>query len=207
MQTPEALLERAKPSFGRVKELFELRKVNKWKHTEIARLWPAENASNWQRPQVPIGLATTEAQLVQKEEQEEGKESKRHFKIDAISHDNPVEDFKKMISDRHRDLVVPAFKQLMALIPKYARVSHPNSLQLALSCFQELRQAAIQEDEVYLFNVYLQELKCLRILAPEDFPAGLWDLLVQTNCTLISKDENVTSLISSGHAQGFFETV
>lgn len=189
----------ASPAFERIKQLFELKRAEKWKHAEIIRFWSEDGRTVEPATAIAGPPATADAQ----KSLDDGDKPER---ISTISFDNPINDFKAMVSDRHCDLVVPAFKQMMTLIPRYASAKSPESTTLALQCFQVLREAAISEDEPDMFNAYLQELKRLRQLAPSEFPQNLWESLAKANCTLISRSENHGSLVSTEHAQDFFSS-
>lgn len=183
-QPPEEIATASTSAFAAVRGAFELRRVEKWKHAEITRFWETETLKPGQdRP-----------------------EPQHH-----ISQDTPIEDFNRMVSDRHNDLVVPAFKQMMALIPELAA---SDKIDLAIECLKALRSAAIKEDEHNLFNAYLQELKRARSAYEQQQdmvnPAAiLWDALIllkdKSDVTLISSSENPGSLIPPDHAQFFYE--
>jgi hypothetical protein len=196
LQAPLELQEEAAAAFARVKELFELKPVQKWRHAEIIRFWSADGDG---------GLAGADAGVTvnvnaDEEPLKEGEGRQAGPRVVRITAETPLEDFKAMVSDRHHDLVVPAFKQLMALIPSFAA----GASDRALECFQALRRAALSEDEPDLFNAYLQELKRLRHLSPDGFPAELWAKLASASCTLISRAEHPESLVSPEHAADFF---
>ena len=73
---------------------------------------------------------------------------------------NPVDDFKKMISDRKTDRVSTALRQMQQVIERYIRCSLNGDLyEKALECLINLREAAVQEDEAPTFNKFLEKIK------------------------------------------------
>lgn len=194
-------------AFALVQATFELRKVEKWKHAEITRFWGDEIVPV---AEVPVETAT----LIAEKNPEDSKPTGP--KRTLISADKPIEDFEVMVSDRHHDLVVPAFKQLMALIPRFTLKE--STIPKAIQCLQAMRVVAIREDEQDLYNAYLQELKRTALTHGEGLEENtvspavpLWKALlsdqeVQPSVTLISNAENPASLVSPDHAQTFFQS-
>lgn len=210
---PPVLRLRAQTAFTAIRESFELRRAPTWRHAEITRFWGQAEANV-----VATTTTTTEeeveaAEPVQAEKDVDGHvpaEPRRH-----ISVDHPLEDFEAMVSDRHHDLVLPAFRQLMALIPRLALDA--GSLPVAVEGLMALRRAAIREDEFDLYNAYLQELKRAAFAVAEGIEAEdsvspaavLWAHLQHQHpqldaVTLISAADNPGSLVPPEHAQTFF---
>ena len=80
--------------------------------------------------------------------------------IKQIGSVNPIEDFKKMITNRKVDKVAEAIKQMQAIIHRYIRCSLDGDLyDKALECLAELRAACVKEDEAKKFNDFLHTIK------------------------------------------------
>lgn len=73
---------------------------------------------------------------------------------------NPIEDFKKMISDRRHDRVNSAISQMRDVIDRYIRGSINGDIyDKAIECLLTLRNSCVSEDEAPLFNKFLEQLK------------------------------------------------
>jgi len=209
---PTSLVKSAVEQFEAIRSAFELRAAPTWQHAEITRFWGVESAE--------VESTTAAAEPV-REKSVDDKEPAEPLR--TISAERPVEDFEAMVTDRHHDLVLPAFRQLMALIP-HLTLNHATR-PLAIDSLMALRLAAIREDEQDLFNAYIQELKRAAVLHFEEqreekifddeiasdsvSPAAmLWEELRQHPnlqvVTLISSAEHPASLVTPLHAETFF---
>lgn len=77
-----------------------------------------------------------------------------------ISPVNPIEDFKKMMTDRTIDLVEDAIRQMSAMIKRFINDSlKGNFYDKALECLKALRKGCIDEDESDSFNEFLHDIR------------------------------------------------
>jgi ATP-dependent DNA helicase 2 subunit 2 len=77
-----------------------------------------------------------------------------------ISPVSPIEDFKKMITDRTVDLVEDAIKQMTGIIRRFINDSlKGNFYDKALECLKVLRKGCIDEDECDAFNEFIHDLR------------------------------------------------
>ena len=77
-----------------------------------------------------------------------------------ISMTRPIEDFKEMLDYKYEDLTESAIGQMKSIIIKFILESFKGSYYIkALDCIKELRDACIQEDEVELYNTFMEECK------------------------------------------------
>lgn len=208
---PPILRLQAHDAFTAIRDSFELRRAPTWRHAEIIRFWGQTETTHMavEEAAAPVETPATEKDV----DEAPAAEPKRH-----ISAEHPLEDFEAMVSDRHHDLVLTAFHQLMALIPRLAL--EPNSLPVAVEALMALRRAAIREDEFDLYNAYLRELKRAAVAVTEVesgdgneemvSPAAiLWTHLQSkhpqpSSVTLISSADNPGSLVPPDHAESFF---
>ena len=74
----------------------------------------------------------------------------------------PIEDFKEMVGNKKVDYTVKAMNLMSEMVIKFVCDSFKGSYFIkAIECIKVLRQTAIDEDEVDLFNDFLNELKKL----------------------------------------------
>jgi ATP-dependent DNA helicase 2 subunit 2 len=141
LTTPQSLLESSSETFQRIKQLFPLKTKKSVQLAEqVPRLWASANE--------PL---TTKSFDDEDDEVTAQKSKKR-----KINPENPLPDFRTMISDKHEDLVETALMQLMELIPKY--VEEEGKIDLAFECFKELREAALkvtpEQDNILFIYFY-----------------------------------------------------
>lgn len=73
---------------------------------------------------------------------------------------DPVEDFRKMVTEKRADLVDSALTQMQRMIMRLVDESvRGNFFDKALECLREMRKACISEDEPDVFNKFLHHLK------------------------------------------------
>ncbi len=73
-----------------------------------------------------------------------------------------------------------------------------------MECLKELRDACIEEDEVDLFNGFLNKL---RMEFPKEKFADFWRLIVENRISLISVKENVKSTASEEQSKEWLESL
>jgi ATP-dependent DNA helicase 2 subunit 2 len=121
------------------------------------------------------------------EKLEKNKEEARKI----ISMTRPIEDFKEMLNYKYEDLTDSAIGQMKSIIIKFILESFKGSYYIkALDCLKELREACIQEDEVELFNSFMDEF---RQNFPKEKFVDLWRLIADNKITLISNAEHKNS--------------
>lgn len=126
LSTPQSLLESCSEAFERIKQLFPLKSKKSVQLAEqVPRLWAGEQAA-----------------LVKSfDDHEEEEDDQKPKKKRKINPEDPLPDFRSMISEKHEDLVETALMQLMELIPNYVE---EGKIDLAFECFKELREAALK---------------------------------------------------------------
>ena len=119
--------------------------------------------------------------------------------VKQIGSINPIEDFKKMVADRKTDRVSPAMKQMKEIIERYVRSSLNGDLyEKAFECLQELRKAAIAEDEAPNFNSFMHKIK-------DNFSfgahGGFFSMLQKAKLSLITSEESeISSVVTKQEA-------
>lgn len=122
---------------------------------------------------------------------EEKLEAHKEEAKEKISPTRAIEDFKEMINFKYRDLTVQAIEQMKEIIVKFILESFKGSYYIkAMDCLKVVREACIDDDEVDLFNNFMEKLL-------NDFPKekfmDWWRLIVDNRITLISDRENIKS--------------
>ena len=139
------------------------------------------------------------------ERMEEKLNSKKKESKKTISTITPIEDFKEMIGNKNEDLTVPAMILMSDLIHKFIRDSFKGSYYIkAIECIKVYRDAANEEDEVELFNNFLNDLK---VKYPKEQFLDFWLLFSDNNITLISKSENPKSTFSDKEADEWLGSI
>lgn len=117
---------------------------------------------------------------------------------------NPIEDFKKMISDRKTDRVSSALKQMQAVIEKFIRSSLNGDLyDKAFDCLQAMRNAAVSEDEAPTFNTFMHKVKDSY---SSGVHSGFFEKLKKAKFSLIRKDESeISSVVTKPEAESFLQ--
>ena len=123
----------------------------------------------------------------------------------TISAITPIEDFREMIDNKNEDLAVRAMELMSDIIHKLIRESFKGSYYIkAIECIKAYRDAANDEDEVDLFNNFLNDLK-------EKFPKeqymDFWILFCDNKITLISEEENEKSKYKDKQCQEWLEAI
>lgn len=109
----------------------------------------------------------------------------------VISAITPIEDFKEMVNNKNEDLTVNAMNLMIDMINKFIRESFKGSYYIkGIDCIKAFRDAANDEDEVDLFNDFLNKLK---EQFPKDQFLDFWLLFCDNKITLISNKENEKS--------------
>ena len=117
---------------------------------------------------------------------------------------NPIQDFKKMISDRKVDRVNEAIRQIQSIIERYVRCSLSGDLyEKAFECLKHLREACVKEDEAPAFNRFLERVK-------DQFGNGahraFFEMLIQSKVSLITNDEsNISSTVTTAESREFLK--
>ena len=121
----------------------------------------------------------------------------------TISAITPIEDFREMIDNKNEDLAAKAMELMSDMILKLIRESFKGSYYIkAIECIKAYRDAANDEDEVDLFNNFLNEL---REKFPKDQYMDFWILFCDNKITLISEKENERSKYSEQQCQDWLE--
>jgi ATP-dependent DNA helicase 2 subunit 2 len=123
----------------------------------------------------------------------------------TISAITPIEDFREMIDNKNEDLAEKAMELMSDIIHKLIRESFKGSYYIkAIECIKAYRDAANDEDEVDLFNDFLNDLK-------EKFPKeqymDFWTLFCDNKITLISEKENQKSKYKEAQCQEWLESI
>ena len=123
----------------------------------------------------------------------------------TISAITPIEDFREMIDNKNEDLAAKAMELMSDMIFKLIRESFKGSYYIkAIECIKAFRDAANDEDEVDVFNAFLNELK-------EKFPKeqymDFWILFCDNKITLISDKENERSKYNEKQCQDWLEEI
>ena len=123
----------------------------------------------------------------------------------SISAITPIEDFREMIDNKNEDLAVKAMELMSDIICKLIRESFKGSYYIkAIECIKAYRDAANDEDEVDLFNNFLNDLK-------EKFPKeqymDFWILFCDNKITLISEEENQKSKYKDSQCQEWLDEI
>ena len=127
-------------------------------------------------------------------------ESKKN--ISAIT---PIEDFREMIDNKNEDLAVRAMELMSDIIRKLIRESFKGSYYIkAIECIKAYRDAANDEDEVDLFNSFLNDLKDK---FPKEQYMDFWNLFCDNKITLISEEENQKSKYKESQCQEWLEAI
>ena len=127
-------------------------------------------------------------------------ESKKN--ISAIT---PIEDFREMIDNKNEDLAVRAMELMSDIIRKLIRESFKGSYYIkAIECIKAYRDAANDEDEVDLFNSFLNDLKDK---FPKEQYMYFWNLFCDNKITLISEEENQKSKYKESQCQEWLEAI
>ena len=123
----------------------------------------------------------------------------------TISAITPIEDFREMIDNKNEDLVVKAMELMSDMIYKLIRESFKGSYYIkAIDCIKAFRDAANDEDEIDLFNSFLNELK--EKFQKEQY-MDFWILFCDNKITLISEKENERSKYSEKQCQDWLEEI
>lgn len=123
----------------------------------------------------------------------------------SISTITPIEDFNEMIQNRTEDLTVKAMTLMKEMIETFILESFKGSYYIrAIECIKALRDAANEEDEVEVFNVFLQDMKKK---FTKDLFLDFWLLFTDNNITLISKEENAKSTFSEKECQEWLNSM
>ena len=136
------------------------------------------------------------------EEKLNAKKSESKKTISAIT---PIEDFREMIDNKNEDLAARAMELMSDMIYKLIRESFKGSYFIkAIECIKAFRDAANDEDEVDLFNNFLNELK---EIFPKEQYMDFWILFCDNKITLISEKENERSKYSEKQCDEWLEEI
>ena len=121
----------------------------------------------------------------------------------TISAITPIEDFREMIDNKNEDLAAKAMELMSDMIFKLIRESFKGSYYIkAIECIKAFRDAANDEDEVDLFNSFLNEL---REKFPKEQYMDFWILFCDNKITLISEKENERSKYTEKQCQDWLD--
>ena len=122
-----------------------------------------------------------------------------------ISAITPIEDFREMIDNKNEDLTVKAMELMTDMIYKLIRESFKGSYYIkAIDCIKAFRDAANDEDEIDLFNSFLNSLK--EKFQKEQY-MDFWLLFCDNKITLISEKENERSKYTEKQCQEWLEEI
>ena len=123
----------------------------------------------------------------------------------TISAITPIEDFREMIDNKNEDLTVKAMELMTDMIYKLIRESFKGSYYIkAIDCIKAFRDAANDEDEIDLFNSFLNSLK--EKFQKEQY-MDFWLLFCDNKITLISEKENERSKYTEKQCQEWLEEI
>jgi len=123
----------------------------------------------------------------------------------SISTTSPIEDFTEMLNYKYKDLTVDALEQMKEIIIKFIVESFKGSYYTrALDCIKVLRDACLDEDEIDIFNIFLNKL---RINFPKEKFMDFWKLFIDNRIMMISSKENVKSSISEEESRSWLDTI
>ena len=139
-------------------------------------------------------------ELIEEKLNAKKKESKKNISVIT-----PIEDFKEMIGNKNEDLTVQAMNLMSEIIHKFIRDSFKGSYYIkAIECIKVFRDAANDEDEVELFNNFLNDLK---VKYPKEQFLDFWLLFSDNNITLISQSENPKSNFTDKEAEEWINSI
>ena len=122
-----------------------------------------------------------------------------------ISAITPIEDFREMIDNKNEDLTVKAMELMTDMIYKLIRESFKGSYYIkAIDCIKAFRDAANDEDEIDLFNSFLNSLK--EKFQKEQY-MDFWLIFCDNKITLISEKENERSKYTEKQCQEWLEEI
>ena len=124
--------------------------------------------------------------------------------IKKISSVSPIDDFNRMINDKHEDLVKEAMEQMQDVIDTFVQGALMGDMyEKAKDCVETMREGAVREDEANLFNAYLRGMKSKTRSDKNvrEFMAYLRD----EGITLISKTETTSSSVLPKEAKEFWK--
>ena len=122
-----------------------------------------------------------------------------------ISAITPIEDFREMIDNKNEDLTVKAMELMTDMIYKLIRESFKGSYYIkAIDCIKAFRDAANDEDEIDLFNSFLNSLK--EKFQKEQY-MDFWLLFCDNKITLISEKENERSKYTEKQCNDWLEEI
>jgi ATP-dependent DNA helicase 2 subunit 2 len=122
-----------------------------------------------------------------------------------ISTTRPIEDFKEMLNYKYSDLTVEAMKQMEEIIIKFIMESFKGSYYVkSMECLKALRESCIEEDEIDLFNDYMEKLR--NDLPKEKF-LDFWKLIFDNRISLISMKENFKSIVSEELSKNWLDSL
>ena len=115
--------------------------------------------------------------------------------VKEISSVNPIQDFKKMVSDRKVDRVSEAITQMQTMVERFIKNSLKGDLfSKAIDCIAQMRQTCIQEDEAQKYNEFIRRIK--RSFAKGSY-MDFFKMLVEADktqrVTLITQKESTIS--------------
>ncbi len=124
--------------------------------------------------------------------------------VKKISSVNPVEDFNRMINDKHEDLVKEAIEQMQDVIDTFVQGALMGDMYgRARECVETMRQGAVREDEATLFNDFLRSMQARE--RSDKKIREFMDSLRDEGITLISKVETTSSDVLPKQAKQFLE--
>ncbi|MDR3549101.1 MAG: Ku70/Ku80 C-terminal arm domain-containing protein [Candidatus Pacebacteria bacterium] len=196
----KTLFEKAEAAVGQFAKSFELKKIDKEESKRKRVYWRDLISKEEKKEGTKADMTAAETETMQQEAAAE--KSKGVFEpeeIKEISVVDPINDFKKMIGERHRDRVAEAVGQMKTIIRRFVDESLMGSTyDRALECLAALRDSCVKEDEPTEYNDFLTEIK-------EKYSKGkhkqFWDMVVAKKVTLITKEESINSLIELAEAE------
>jgi len=119
--------------------------------------------------------------------------------VKEISSVNPIEDFKKMVSDRKVDRVADALEQMKQMIKRFVLNSLNGDLyDKALECLRAMRDTCVTEDEGQKFNMFMDQLK---VQFSKGTNKDFFKLIQQAKLTLITQKETHSSMATDQEAK------
>ncbi|KAG0174007.1 ATP-dependent DNA helicase II subunit 2 [Apophysomyces sp. BC1034] len=210
------LVEKTKHQVEIMKALFKVKKVDRplkkrgygaVKADEIAdeagtRLPSVDEIIHTQRPEETKRARSEDLSY------EETIQSFMNESVREIKSNDPVKDFNLMVANTREDLVTEAVEQMGNMILRLVSTSlGDQNYKKVLECLRAMRDTAAKEDESEAFNKYLHELKSQCDLGnPSSRRLDFWQLVVDANMTLITKEEARDSKVTSAEAEEFLKS-
>ncbi|KYO18244.1 X-ray repair cross-complementing protein 5 isoform B [Alligator mississippiensis] len=190
LQPPREVKERCQTALEKIKLLFPLKEAGKKKEQKTAQDIFKDN--NGEGPSAAKAKA----------EDKEGSVSIANLaqgNVTSVGSINPAEDFRVLVKQKDANFTEVS-QQLINRIDQFLESKGWQYYRKSIDCIQVFREEAIKLSEVRRFNDFLQALKGkVDDKALTDF----WEIVIQDEITLITKDEAEGSTVTGEEAKKF----